>query len=83
KSTRELSSGNALDVESRGRHKEKSKRKNNGKSKYKNGISKSRGKGITCWNCGKKGHTKRDYWFNENKENVQEKGKEENIASSE
>ncbi|KAH9329144.1 hypothetical protein KI387_001252 [Taxus chinensis] len=83
KSTGELLSGNALNVKTRGRQKERSKSKNNGKSKSKNSIYKSRGKGITCWNCRKKGHVKKDCWFKENKENVPKKGKEENVASSE
>ncbi|KAH9317590.1 hypothetical protein KI387_019359, partial [Taxus chinensis] len=44
KSTKELSSGNALNVESRDRQKERSKSKSNEKSKSRDNISKSTGK---------------------------------------
>ena len=58
KSTGETS-GNFLTKESRGRQNERGRSPGNcGKSKR--GISKSRFRKIECWNCGKKGHLKKD-----------------------
>ena len=58
KSTCETS-GNELTMESRGRQKERGRSLgNHGKSKK--GRSKSRFRKIECWNCGKKGHLKKD-----------------------
>ena len=58
KSTGETS-GNALTMESRGRQNERGRSpRNHGKSKK--GRSKSIFRKIECWNCGKKGHMKKD-----------------------
>jgi hypothetical protein len=58
KSTCETS-GNALDVENRGRQKDRGKVLGN-HGNYRKGRSKSRLRKIECWNCGKKGHLKKD-----------------------
>jgi len=58
KSTGETS-GNALTMESRRRQKERGKSQGN-RGKSKTGRSKSRLEKIECWNCGKKGHLKKD-----------------------
>jgi hypothetical protein len=59
KSTGETS-GNALNMENRGRQKDRGKGSgNHGNSRR--GRSKSRLGKIECWNCGKKGHMKKDY----------------------
>src|SRR5712692_3096846 len=47
-------------MESRGRQKERGKSPSNCKNSKK-GRSKSRFRKIECWNCGKKGHLKKDY----------------------
>jgi hypothetical protein len=51
--------GNALNMENRGRQKDKGKGLGNRKN-YRKGRSKSRLGNIECWNCGKKGHMKKD-----------------------
>ena len=52
---------------------------NRGKSKK--GRSKSRFEKIECWNCGKKGHLKKDYRAPKNKgERQQETTQEDNVA---
>jgi hypothetical protein len=52
-------SGNALNMENRGRQKDRGKcLRNCGNSRK--GRSKSRLGNIECWNCGKKGHLKKD-----------------------
>ena len=51
-------SGNALSAESRGRRMERGKSLGY-RSKSRKGRSKSRS-GIVCWNCGNKGHLKKD-----------------------
>jgi len=79
KSTGETS-GNALTVENRGRQKERGKSSGNrGKSKHDRSKSKGR---IECWNCGKKGHMKKDCWSQKGKEGngKQEKNQEANVA---
>jgi hypothetical protein len=52
-------SGNALNMENRGRQKDRGKgsgnRGNSRKGRYKSRLGK-----IECWNCGKKGHLKKD-----------------------
>ena len=50
--------GNDLSAESRGRRMERGK-SSGYHSKSRKGRSKSRS-GIVCWNCGKKGHLKKD-----------------------
>ena len=57
KSTGETSR-NALNMENRGRQKDKGKGTGNC-GNYRKGISKSRLRKIECWNCGKKGHLKK------------------------
>jgi hypothetical protein len=52
-------SGNALNMESRGRQKDREKGLENRENSRK-GRSKSRLGKIECWNCGKKGHLKKD-----------------------
>jgi hypothetical protein len=52
-------SGNALNMENRGRQNDRGKgSRNHGNSRK--GRSKSRLGKIECWNCGKKGHLKKD-----------------------
>jgi hypothetical protein len=59
KSTGETS-GNVLNMENRGRQKDRGK--DSGKHKnYRKGRSKLRLGKIECWNCGKKEHMKKDY----------------------
>jgi hypothetical protein len=59
KSTGETSR-NALNMESRGRQKDRGKGSGN-RGNSRKGRSKSRLGKIECWNCGKKGHLKKDY----------------------
>ena len=58
KSTGETS-GNVLTMERKGRQNERGRILRN-HDKYKKGKSKSRFRKIECWNCGKKGHLKKD-----------------------
>ena len=58
-------SGNALSTESRGRKMERGKSARY-RSKSRKGISKSR-LGIVCWECGKKGHRKKDCKYQKGK----------------
>ena len=51
-------SGNALNMENRGRQKDRGKGSGNHGNSRK-GRSKSRLGKIECWNCGKKGHLKK------------------------
>src|ERR1700678_1252221 len=59
--------GNALNMESRGRQKDRGKgsgnRGNSRKGRYKSRLGK-----IECWNCGKKGHMKKECRAPRNKE---------------
>jgi len=73
-------SANALIVENMGRQKERGKSPRN-HGKYKKGISKSRGR-LECWNCGKKGHLKKDCWSYKEKQGDgrQEKNYEANVT---
>jgi hypothetical protein len=59
KSTCETS-GNALNMENRGRQKDRGKSSGNRGNSRKD-LSKSRLGKIECWNCGKKGHLKKHY----------------------
>jgi hypothetical protein len=52
-------SGNALNMENKGRKKDRGKGSGNRENSRK-GRSKSRLGKIECWNCGKKGHLKKD-----------------------
>jgi hypothetical protein len=52
-------SGNALNMENRGRQKDRGKGSGN-RGNSRKGRSKSRLGKIECWNCGKKGHLKKD-----------------------
>ncbi|KAE8686265.1 hypothetical protein F3Y22_tig00111070pilonHSYRG00067 [Hibiscus syriacus] len=54
----EASTSSALHMESRGRTSERNS--NRGRSKSKRGKSRMGKKDFTCYNCGKKGHFKRD-----------------------
>ena len=51
-------SGNGLTAEARGRQRERGKSLGN-RWKSRKGRSKSRAR-VECWNCGKKGHFKKD-----------------------
>lgn len=77
--------GSVLNVENRGRSKERGKGLGNEKSwgKSKKGCSQSRGK-KDCWYCGKPGHLKKDCWSWKNKEGDKNESdsKEANIASN-
>ena len=79
KSTSETS-GNALTMESRGRQKKRGRSLGN-RGKSKKGRSKSRFGKIECWNCGKKGHLKKDYRApKKNGDMKQETTQEANVA---
>ncbi|KAE8674463.1 CC-NBS-LRR class disease resistance protein [Hibiscus syriacus] len=54
----EASTSSSLHIESRGRTSERNS--NRGRSKSKRGKSRTGKKDFTCYNCGKKGHFKRD-----------------------
>ncbi|KAE8728571.1 hypothetical protein F3Y22_tig00004205pilonHSYRG00041 [Hibiscus syriacus] len=54
----EASTSSALHTESRGRTSERNS--NRGRSKSRRGKSRTGNKDFTCYNCGKKGHFKRD-----------------------
>ena len=67
-------------MERRGRQNERGRNPRN-RSKSKNGRSKSRFRKIECWNCGKKGHLKKDYRAPKNKgERQQQTTQEANVA---
>ena len=51
--------GNALTMERKGRKRERGMTLGN-HNKSRKGISKSRFGKIECWNCGKRGHLKKD-----------------------
>jgi hypothetical protein len=53
-------SGNTLNMEKRGRQKDRGKGSGNHENSKKGGSKSIMGK-IECWNCGKKGHLKKDY----------------------
>ncbi|KAE8698301.1 hypothetical protein F3Y22_tig00110599pilonHSYRG00009 [Hibiscus syriacus] len=55
----EASTSSALHTESRGRTSERNS--NHGRSKSRRGKSRTGKKDFTCYNCGKKGHFKRDF----------------------
>jgi hypothetical protein len=79
KSTSETSS-NGLTMENMGRQREIGKSAGNcGKSKK--GVSKSKLGKIECWNCGKKGHLKKDCRApKKQRDGHQKKKQEENVA---
>ena len=73
-------SGNALTMEIRGRQNERGRSPGN-QNKSKKGRSKSRLGKIECWNCGKKGHLKKDCRAPKKKgERRQETTQEENVV---
>ena len=73
-------SGNVFTMEKKGIQKERGKIPGN-LNKYKKGRSKSRFKKIECWNCGKKGHLKKDCRAPKNKgERQQETTHEANVV---
>jgi len=73
-------SGNALTVENRGRQKESGKSRGNHGNSWK-GKSKSRLGKTKCWNCGKKGHLKKDRRDPKKQgDGHQEKNQETNVA---
>jgi hypothetical protein len=79
KSTGETS-GNALNMENRGRQKDRGKGPGN-RGNSRKGISKSRIGKIECWNCGKKGHLKKYYRApKKQRDRQQEKNQEENVT---
>jgi hypothetical protein len=79
KSTGETS-GNALNMENRGRQKDRGKGLGNCKNSRK-GRSKSRLGKIECWNCGNKGHLKKDYRApKKQRDGQQERNQEENVT---
>jgi hypothetical protein len=78
KSTSETSS-NALNMENRGRQKDRGKGSENHENSRK-GRSKSRLGKIECWNCGKKGHLKKDCRDpRKQRDRQQEKNQEANV----
>ena len=78
KSTGETS-GNALNMENRGRQKDRGKGSGNRENSRK-GRSKSRLGKIECWNCGKKGHLKKDCRApKKQRDGQQEKNQEANV----
>jgi hypothetical protein len=79
KSTGETS-GNALNMESRGRQKDRGKSSGN-RGNSRKGRSKSRLGKIECWNCGKKGHLKKDYRApKKQRDGQQERNQEANVT---
>ena len=79
KSTGETS-GNALNMENRGRQKDRGKGSRN-HGKYRKGRSKYRLGKIECWNCGKKGHMKKYCRApKKQRDGHQEKNQEENVT---
>jgi hypothetical protein len=72
-------SGNALNMNNRGGQKNRGKGSGNRKNSRK-GRSKSRLGKIECWNCGKKGHLKKDCRApNKQRDGQQERNQEENV----
>jgi hypothetical protein len=79
KSTGETS-GNALNMENRGRQKDRGKGSGNHRNSRK-GRSKSRLGKIECWNCGKKGHLKKDCRApKKQRDGQQERNQEANVT---
>jgi hypothetical protein len=79
KSTGETS-GNALNMENRGIQKDRGKGSGNSGNSRK-GRSKSRIGKIKCWNCGKKGHLKKDYRASKKqRDGQQERNQEANVT---
>jgi hypothetical protein len=73
-------SGNALNMENRRRQKDKGKGSGNCGNSRK-GKSKSRFGKIECWNCGKKGHLKKDCRApKKQRDGQQERNQEENAT---
>ena len=73
-------SGNALTMERKGRQRGRGNISGNHK-KSRNGISKSILGNIECWNCGKRGHLKKDYRAPKKKgDRQQETAKKSNVA---
>jgi hypothetical protein len=73
-------SGNELTVENMGTQKDKGKGSQN-HDNFRKGISKSRLGKIGCWNCGNKGHLKKDCRApNKQRDGKQEKNQEENVT---
>jgi hypothetical protein len=73
-------SGNALNMENRGRQKDRGKGSGNHENSRK-GRSKSILGKIECWNCGKKGHLKKDCRApKKQRDGQQEKNQEENVT---
>ena len=72
------SSGSALNVGNRGRSSEREQ--SHGRSKSRSKSRSSKGK-IECWNCGKKGHLKKDCRAPP-KKNKQKNGNKDNEASA-
>jgi hypothetical protein len=79
KSTGETS-GNALNMENRGRQKDRGKGLGN-RGNSRKGRSKSRLGKIECWNCGKKGHLKKDCRApKKQRDGQQERNQEANVT---
>jgi hypothetical protein len=79
KSTGETSS-NALNMENTRRKKDRGKGSGN-RGNYRKGISKSRLGNIEWWNCGKKGHLKKDIRApKKQRDGQQEKNQEANVT---
>ena len=67
-------------MDSRGRSRDRGKSSGNHR-KSRKGRSKSRPKNLECWNCGKKGHLKRDCKAPKKQgDGQQEKNQEANVA---
>jgi hypothetical protein len=74
-------SSNALNMENRGRQKDRGKGPGNRRNSKK-GISKYRLGKIECWNCGKKGHLKKDCRApKKQRYGQQERNQEANVTS--
>jgi hypothetical protein len=73
-------SGNVLNMENRGRQKDRGKGSGN-RGNSRKGRSKSRLGKIECWNCGKKGHLKKDCRApKKQRDGQQEKNQEANVT---
>jgi hypothetical protein len=74
-------SGNVLNMENRGRQKDRGKGSTN-RENYRKGRSKSIFGKIECWNCGKKGHLKKYCRsLKKQRDGQQEKNHEANVTS--